>query len=139
MVGLLHSHKNMVRKQKQILGVKMKTGLTTFITNQCANWVGYCLLNDGDCKVMNGKRCKYFEKSVLGPPEYKYRTAGYNYERLFPRYAKINKNLTGTEVKVRRCGCGAILKRRERYCEKCRIKRRKESYRKSRESMKGDE
>lgn len=114
--------------------IKEKT-LTRFIKDNCANYdIHYqkCLFADS-CRVMDGLRCGYFEKCVLGPADYKYRLPGYDYSKLFAQYA----NQTGTaptKVKQRRCECGEPLQRGRRFCNVCNRKRRKESYRNSKRS-----
>jgi len=94
--------------------------LTRFIKDECANFDGHyqICISDKPCKILNGERCSYFERRVLGPPDYKFRLPGYDYAKLFAQYAEQ----TGAQkrrVKVRRCECGAPLRQRQRYCEKC--------------------
>ena len=109
--------------------------LGTFVRNECANYdshYGGCLFEDfgGKCAVVDlGKPCRYFERAVLGPPDYPYKTAGYDWGRLFAAYGQINPTFAGRGVTVRRCECGAVLSTRERVCEKCREGRRKATYR----------
>ena len=104
--------------------------LTKFVKDECANYDKHyqqCVW-DKPCKVLAGKQCSYFERAVLGPPNYKFQLPGYDYKRLFTQYAEQ----TNTETQVveqRRCGCGEPLKPRHRYCEKCTEKRRKQAYR----------
>ncbi|MHC4478489.1 MAG: hypothetical protein ACYTEL_22865, partial [Planctomycetota bacterium] len=68
-------------------GRNLKCGLITFVKAECANWLSErkccigtsddkCFNDHGPCLVVQGKRCKYFEQSVLGPPDYKFRLRG---------------------------------------------------------------
>ena len=112
--------------------------LITFLQKECANWDGHyqvCLLKhktepetDRPCCVLAGKRCGYFERCVLGRPDYNFKLPGYDYARLFAQYAA--QTGAGTvKVKQRRCECGEPLQRRQRFCEACRRKRAKEANR----------
>jgi hypothetical protein len=110
-----------------------QTTLIRFIKDECANYdahYGICLLNDKPCMVLAGTRCGYFERCVLGPPDYPYRLPGYDYAKLFAQYAEQTKANIG-KVKQRKCDCGEPLRMRERYCRKCREHKRRESYRNS--------
>jgi hypothetical protein len=104
--------------------------LLSFLQAECANWDYFyqiCVLTDKPCLVMEGRRCSYFEKSVLGPPGYIYKQPGYDYAKLFAQYA----GQTGAEtrrVQQRRCDCGTPLQHRQRYCEKCRRIRAKQAH-----------
>jgi hypothetical protein len=69
---------------------------------------GACLCNDS-CKVMDGHRCAYYEKSVLGPPDYKYKLPGYG--KLSAQYAEQTK-AEKQQVNVRCCECGTLLRHR---------------------------
>ncbi len=109
---------------------KKETKLIGFLKDNCANYDRHyqsCLFADS-CKVLDGQRCGYFEKCVLGPPDYKYKLPGYDYAKLFAQYA----DLTGAKkqkVKVRRCECGTPLRFRQRYCESCSKQRAKQANR----------
>jgi hypothetical protein len=110
------------------------TYIERFIKDECSNYDKHqqTCLSDKPCKALNGQRCGYFEKAVLGPPDYKYRLPGYDYAKLFGEYAQ----LTGAEkqdVKVRRCDCGTPLTRpKQKVCSACKTKNRKATYRRSR-------
>lgn len=113
--------------------MKTTTSLTTFIKDQCANYMEHydnCVLDDEPCDVLCGKQCGYFERYVRGPADYPYRIPGYDYAKLFAEYAEITKTPVG-KVAQRRCECGEPLTLRQRVCTKCRIQRRRESYRES--------
>lgn len=44
------------------------------------------------CMVIDGHRCCYFERCVLGSPDdTKFRLPGYDYQKLFAQYAEIKK------------------------------------------------
>lgn len=110
---------------------KQQKTLTAFLQKECANWDYFyqiCVLSDKPCLVMNGNRCGYFEKAVLGPPDYKYRLPDYDYIKLFAQYADQSGAAT-KKVQQRRCECGEPLQHRQRYCESCRRRRAKEASR----------
>lgn len=100
--------------------MKNQTALTRFVKDECANFDKHyqTCLDDKPCKVLAGERCGYFEKTVLGPPDYKYKLPNYDYAKLFAQYAEQTGAETGT-VKQRRCSCGNPLKLRQRFCERC--------------------
>jgi hypothetical protein len=104
---------------------KVKTGLKGFVKDACANYDkdGKCIFGN-KCKVLNNEKCQYFEKSVLGPRDYKYRLANYDYEKLFEQYSSINLSFQA-HIKIRRCECGAPLEHRKRFCNNCRRRRQK--------------
>ena len=65
--------------------MRKSKGLREFIRDECASYNKNdeaCLFGDS-CKVINGWRCDYFEKSVLGPPDYKHKLSGYDYQKFF--------------------------------------------------------
>ncbi len=100
----------------------------------CCNYdhnSGGCLGKDC-CFVEQGKRCRYFEKVVLptsadlGLKELVY--------SMYQKYVGIAEDdpLINT-ANIRPCpDCGAELKSRQRYCDDCKSKRRRKSYRNSR-------
>lgn len=122
-------------------GVKMpvKTAAATlksFVRNECANYYDHysiCVMSDNSCRVLKGKRCGYFERAVLGPPDYKYRSAGYNYGRIFEQYSKLKKELRGELHKVKeinRCAlCGESIPPNFKYCEKCGKRQKRDLHR----------
>ena len=126
--------------------MKAKTGIIGFIKAACANWTqshghnGYCLgcyipadsadegvwFNpSGKCLVMEGKRCSYFEQSVLGSSDYRYRLEDWDYVRLFDQYSRINPAYLSIRIKARRCKCGAELQPGKKICSGCRRKRQR--------------
>lgn len=111
-----------------------KRGLISFVKDECANYDHYyggCLFAE-KCKVVDSKKpCKYFERAVLGTPDYKYRLSNYDYEKLFEQYSEINLSYQGQGIQVRRCECGEPLQKGRQCCVKCREKRKRESWRKS--------
>lgn len=109
---------------------KTLSGLRAFVKDQCVNLVSGGCLFEGECLVLTGKRCQYFERAVLGPADYKYRVPGYDYEKIFEQYGRINFSFLNKTVKIRRCECGATLNPRQRCCEKCARRKRRESQRK---------
>ena len=70
-----------------------ETTLARFLKDNCASYDKHyqsCLFADS-CRVFDGQRCGYFEKCVLGPPDYKYKLPGYDYAKLFAQYADLTK------------------------------------------------
>ena len=95
----------------------------------CANF-DYCLL-DNTCKVQQGKRCSYFERAVLptaldiGLKEHIY--------SLYGNHVGIESYQQFDKSNIRRCtDCEAELKPRQRYCDECKKRRRRKSYRNNR-------
>lgn len=98
-----------------------ETILIRFLKSECANYDSHydcCLSADVSCNVLEGKRCKYFEKAVLGPSDYKYRLPGWDYTRLFAEYTELTGAKT-KKIQQRKCKCGEVLQYRQRFCEKC--------------------
>ncbi len=103
-----------------------ETTITRFLKDNCANYDKHyqkCLFAES-CRVFDGQRCGYFERFILGPPDYKYKLPGYDYSKLFAQYADLTKTKK-QRVKVRRCECGTPLRIRQRYCESCSKQRAK--------------
>lgn len=122
--------------------------LTTFIAEECANHRhnGSCLgmpalimrgskiFPADKCRVAEGKRCQYFEACVMplavkmGAPH------------LVDEYQnKTNSMILGStaraHVKIRTCGCGTPLAARQRTCDRCQAKKRRESARRGMASL----
>jgi hypothetical protein len=117
-------------------GIMKSCGLIKFIKGDqqnnipgCCNYDHYyggCLF-DSECKIEAGKRCGYFEKAVLPIAQ----ELGIS-EQINAAYADkvgLTEFNPKSEVKTRRCECGAILKPRHRYCEKCSKKHRRQGQR----------
>lgn len=136
-----------------------------FIKKECANWVldsntneEYCLscdhgeaepFNDSyECWVMQGEYCPYFEKSVLGPPDYPYPPQGHNIQQVRRQYLPIAKKRKyfhsiaeyenwwqkGWGKAGQRAGnicndCDIEIPSRKRYCESCRVGKNRASKR----------
>ena len=124
----------------------MGTALTRFVKDQCANLTGEpeeeCLgvtafgkafREPGKCSVLEGKPCRYFKDSVLGPEDNKYPHLCFvqdpDFEmRVRKQYRQIDH--TVIEANIRRCpDCEAALQPRQRYCEKCSSRRRRKTQR----------
>ena len=130
---------------------KITATLSKFVRSECPNYDPYyngCLFcwagcrNDADClgyidlshtfcKVSQNKRCGFFEVAVLGPPDYPYRVPGYDYQKIFTQYGRINPAFAGRGVVVRLCECGAVLGPGRRVCDRCQKQHRKESNRRA--------
>ena len=113
-----------------------------FVHKECANFVnGECIMREpGACFVGQGKRCSYFEESLLPLADLngskhaaKYRTSVLTYRRQVMKPGSV----VMTEALL--CECGQLLPTRRRVCDKCRARKRKEAYRRrqrqNRESM----
>ena len=102
--------------------------LKKFVKDLCCNYDRrYKVCIDGNpCKVLVGVQCGYFERAVLGSADYKYRLPGYDFQKLFALYAEHTKTKTQL-VNQRVCDCGSSLRHRQRFCDKCSQKRRKDS------------
>jgi hypothetical protein len=124
----------------------MSNSLARFVKEVCACWTDdpreECLGVDafsipfrepGKCWVLEGKSCPYFKDCVLGPEDYPYPHLGFVKDPRFEKrvrkqYKKIDH--TVVEADIRRCpDCGAALMPRQRYCERCRKWRRRETNR----------
>lgn len=128
----------------------MGSALTKFVRAECACWIGRqgeeCLgvgvrgeqfRKPGKCLVLQKKPCRYFRDCVLGPEDYKYPHKCFVDDPAFEKrvraqYTKIDFSVT--EADARRCECGSALAPRQRYCQKCVEKRRRSTYRKSRQN-----
>lgn len=105
--------------------------LNTFVRNFCSNFYeNTCVF--GDCKVLDGKPCDFFEKGVYPEcdPGYLYATETDSHEKVLTGYRKIKKGFKGLKIEnIRTCECGKPLLPHKRYCDSCRISRRKASIR----------
>ena len=108
----------------------MDATLRRFIKNECANYdrhYGVCITGE-NCLVETGKRCGYFEKTVLGPPDYKFKLPNIDYQKIYSLYADATETKT-EKVTGNQCECGINLPPRKKMCEKCRINRRRKTKR----------
>lgn len=94
----------------------------------CANYdhhYGGCLFDERGCRVEKGERCSYFERAVL-PTAFDIGCG----ESVLDQYQSRTKSVMRVPHKeVRRCSCGAILKPRQRFCDRCKRKRRSKAVR----------
>ncbi len=120
--------------------------LTSFIRAECASFTGNGCIgftikreldkrgnielknkmfnNSGKCLIIENKKpCKYFKKSVLPLAELQ----GI-YSKILLEYTNIDESIV-KNIHTRFCECGEELKPRERFCDKCKKKRRTEAYR----------
>ena len=105
-----------------------RVGLRTFIRSECANFNGQDCIFDRPCRALAGEACPYFEQTLLGPMDYRFRLPGYDYAKIFDQYAGINSSYLARQVRLRTCDCGAILGKGKRTCEKCRHRKRRKKY-----------
>jgi hypothetical protein len=94
----------------------------------CSNFdhhYGGCLF--GACLLELGERCSYFERAILPTGDSDTRQ---KYEAL------TGVHIEGQAVNV--CGdCGRTIPPRRRYCDRCVQKRRRATYRQSRQKIAG--
>ena len=114
------------------------------IVNECANWlpdhkcIGVSMFDNipfgnGRCIViLNKKKCKYFEKCVL--PLAKYSD---NERDIVDDYCIANPSFL-KKKKLRMCRCGKkSLDRGKQLCDKCRVKGRKKTWKKTKRKQRG--
>ena len=105
----------------------MAIGLIGFVKSECACWMGERCIGvdvfnrrfkkEGGCWVMEKKACPYFKTSVLPVAEQNYPE---DYEQILKAYLKIDRGMDQDGLEnARRCGCGAMLKKRQRCCPSC--------------------
>lgn len=112
--------------------------LAVFAQTYCANWnpsENSCIFRTG-CRIAEGKSCEYFKKYVwpICDPAYVFATETCQYETLLGQYQAIDKNLvvSDKDESPRLCACGVPLQPRRRYCDKCQLRHRKQTYRQAR-------
>ncbi|MBN2127951.1 MAG: hypothetical protein JW741_00565 [Sedimentisphaerales bacterium] len=100
----------------------------------CANYDsahGGCLLGD-HCTVEQGQRCGFFERAVLPTAA----DIGLSVQ-IHAQYARqvglSDAGELGREPSRSCPDCGAELKPRQRYCDTCSARRRRDSYRRARQ------
>lgn len=108
--------------------IKHKT-LISFLKNMCVNYYNNNCLLSNFCEVIEGRRCGYFEKRVLGSTDYKYRLPGYDYSKIFGEYIERTGAKIGGKVETRNCTCGKPLGYRQKLCDTCKKKNRKKTSR----------
>jgi len=101
------------------------TPLRAFVQGECANEQpgDGCLFRTAGCLVVRGRRCRYFESSVLPLLT---RCASARCLKLYPdaaqAYLKLHPELNGTldPAPTRSCpSCGGPLRKRRRFCDAC--------------------
>ena len=111
--------------------------LTQFVRSECANYMpdGSCMgmplipkkgvrIFPADrCRAIKGTRCTYFEDYVLPL------AASRGLEKVVEQYRDIPGTLSVRTAQTRYCECGHPLRKRERFCDACKAKRRREAYR----------
>jgi hypothetical protein len=115
-----------------------QASLQTMVQNECANHVAaQCIMLDGECPVIEGKRCAvrrdamghptetaYFDRCVLPLADTRPEFAG---------AARMYRAMSGTSgASERNCpDCGNGLLPRQRVCPSCKIARRRAAYRRN--------
>ena len=104
--------------------------LNSLVRNECCNLVqdsclgvdlfGKRFRNEGECWIFNKNPCSFFTTSVL-PLE----------PQLTEKYRKLTGDIRVESHESRFCECGEYeLRKRERYCPKCKKNHAKEAHRK---------
>ncbi len=86
----------------------------------------------GKCLVIEEKNpCVFFRESILPLTEH------YGvYSRILSEYTQIDESII-KNIHTRFCDCGEELKPRERFCDKCKKKRRQETNRENLRKYRG--
>ncbi len=86
----------------------------------------------GKCLIIEEKNpCVFFRKSVLPLAEY------YGvYSKILSEYTEIDESIV-KDIHTRFCDCGEELTPRERFCERCRKKRRQKTDREYHQKYRG--
>ncbi len=128
--------------------------LTSFIRAQCSSFTGNGCIgftikrkldgkgrielknemfnNSGKCLVIEEKEpCVFFRESVLPLAELQ----GI-YSKILLEYTNIDESIV-KNIHTRFCECGTELKPRERFCDKCKKKRRQETNRENLRKFRG--
>lgn len=119
--------------------INTNTGLKTFILGNsnpdrylpgCSNYDRhYEVCMDGNpCRVMEGKRCRYFEKAVLPIAQESGR------DKVLDEYNSLADTLFLSSSKICEM-CSAPVQGRNRFCDKCKKKRTREYQRQWRNSL----
>lgn len=89
------------------------------------------------CVLVDGERCDYFERIVLplaerGIPRFLEARNAYYAKAIRAAGMRPNAEITLPQPKkLRQCECGNPLAAGHRFCEKCKIAKRRETYRAS--------
>lgn len=97
----------------------------------CANYCDGCLINEGrNCLLEDGRPCSYYRDAVFPNRDtnYKYANDLHKNRTLIREYNQLY--MTSRVENSRYCGCGELLVKGMRMCDKCRIKNRKNRNRK---------
>ena len=88
----------------------------------CANYDkdGNFCMDGNNCKVLEDKRCGYFERAVLPTAKQSGR------DHVLDLYSKISSIAFLTKIKEKTCACGTPVSGRNKYCERCKKKRNRE-------------
>lgn len=105
--------------------------LYSIAKNHCGNNDGGKCLLKGDCLIGNGKPCRYFKDAVWKAfdPAYPHSREHNIYQANIKEFQLVYGLTKPQDVRV--CGCGEVLRKRQRLCDKCADKNRKASYRAS--------
>lgn len=112
----------------------MGNALTSYAKRECANWeFERCIMRlSGICHLDENTPCPWFEKCLI--PDVKYEP---NAHKILELYGKINPEYKPQTT--RNCECGNKLLPGERYCTSCRIKRRRNTYKRSKQKSRKQE
>jgi hypothetical protein len=118
------------------------TPLRAFIRGECANAQpdDGCLSRAAGCLVVRGRRCRFFEASVLPSLT---RCSSARRLKVYPdaadAYLRLHRELDGVlhPEPTRLCACGEPLGKRRRLCDACATTRRREAYRRAKAGNRG--
>jgi hypothetical protein len=101
--------------------------LRQFIAAECANMhYGLCWLHEnGECLAMSGKRCSYFEESVA--PMKDQVTDTRMRDSIRQAVDEYRRSHGAVNLSGRKCQCGEVLNKGERYCLACKKRLRAET------------
>ena len=122
--------------------------IASLAKHHCANWNhGICvgtqcqpngshsrfLPESTNCLLLLGKRCAYFEQSVLPMAElsweWKSSVAENTFKERADTYRRLHSGITGLHRNQRKCpDCREPIGPRKRFCEKCSAKRRLQTF-----------
>lgn len=114
--------------------------LQKFVVDNCANFIDGGCFGSRICKVIYSQQCEHFEKSVLTPVDYKFKPLCFTDDPAFEKRVRsqyrFEHNMPAVEhQKTKTRICSQCQKRpitcRKRYCDTCRNRQRKSTYRES--------
>ena len=100
--------------------------IRTAVKDRCCNFISNLHQADRPCSVLSGARCPLFEAAILPACD------SHTVTEYSARY--IGKGTGIPSALVNRCNdCHVAISSRERYCDKCRTKRRRQAWKEQRQ------